>query len=360
MKKSYLTAGLIALGVAAWILTGQIGGGNDDAADSATAAPSPGAPPLVKVRVRTLDAVPHSSDVVLRGRTQALRSVDLKAQTDGRIVALPVEKGAQVKAGELICRLAVDDRKARLAEAQALVRQRQIEYDAAVQLAAKGYRAENQVAAARALLDGARAQVKQMQVELEHTRILAPFAGTVDDRPVEIGDYLQKGQTCATIVDEDPFLVVGEVSERHVGDLNIGDVGEVRLLDGKTLEGKVRFIAKTADPLTRTFRVELEVANPDHSLRDGMTAEIRITAREILAHRISPALLVLDAKGRMGIRIVDGKGIVRFQPVTIVSDEPEGMWVTGLPARVTVITVGQEFVRAGQKVEVHPDNGATT
>lgn len=359
MKKSYLTAGLIALGVAAWIFSGHLTR-PDDASDSASAAPAPATPPLVNVRVRTLNAVPHSSDVVLRGRTQALRTVDLKAQTDGRIVALPVEKGAGVNAGDLICRLAVDDRQARLAQAEALARQRQIEYAAAVQLAAKGYRAENQVSAAKALLDGAKAQVKEMKVELANTRIVAPFGGTLDKRPVEIGAYLQKGQSCATIVDEDPLLVVGEVSERHVSDIQIGDVSQVKLLDGHRLTGKIRFIAKTADPLTRTFRVELEIPNPDHSLRDGLTAEIRIAAREILTHRISPALLVLDAKGRMGVRIVDDQGIVRFRPVDIVGDDSQGMWVTGLPSRVTIITVGQEFVRAGQKVRSQADSGATT
>lgn len=356
MKKSYLIAVAITLLIAAWVFSGHIWPSASRASQSdGTAAPARGEEKTT-VRGRVFRSRDHVADVVLRGRTGALRSVRIKAQTDGRVVALPVEKGARVKAGQLICRLAVDDREARLAQARALVGQRQLEFDAAAQLAAKGYRAETQVAGAKAQLDAAKAQVAQREVELTYTRIVAPFDGVIDDRPAEIGDYLQKGQECAIIVDEDPYLVVGEVSERNVAAISVGDRGKVRLLDGAEIEGKVRFIARIANPATRTFRIELEVANPGRRLRDGLTAEIRVAVRSATAHEISPALLVLDELGRVGVRIVDGDETVRFAPVEIVGDTPDGMWVTGLPDEVTIITVGQEFVKAGEKIALSLEN----
>ena len=352
MKRSYLTAFLIALAITGWVMSGQITRTASEAslpdADAATAQPEE----AVAVRGRVLLASEHAANVVIRGRTEAVRSVALKAQTDGRVVELAVEKGSTVAAGSLICRLAVDDRAARLAEAEALARQRKLEYDGAVQLAAKGYKSETQAAAAKALLDAATAQVARMQVELNYIRIVAPFDGVVELRQAEIGDYLQKGDPCATIVDQDPFLVVGAVSERNIGAIKIGDRGDIRLLDGTRLEGTVRYLAKSAHDATRTFRIELEVANPDRVLRHGLTADIRVAVRTELAHYISPALLVLDEAGRIGVHIVDENDIVGFAAITIVADEPGGTWVTGLPARVTIITVGQEFVRPGDKVAV--------
>lgn len=357
MKRSYGIALLISLAVAGWVFSGQLGRSQSNASlkkDDANSTDTP----VMTVRGQVLHAREYASDIILRGRTEALRSVEIKAQTDGRVVELPVEKGTRVGAGEIICRLATDERAARLAQARALVRQRQLEYDAATELAAKGYRAETQAAAAKAALDAATAQVTQMKVELSHTEIRAPFDGVLEERPVEIGDYLQKGKICGKVVDDDPFLVVGEVSERNVGVLTIGDTGKVRLLDGRLLPGKVRFIATTANPQTRTFRVELEVANTSRDIRDGMTSEIRIPAGRTMAHKISPALLVLDDKGRLGVRIVDDNDIVRFVAVKVVGDAPDGTWVAGLPETVRLITVGHEFVADGQTVRLALEGGS--
>src|SRR5690606_19096231 len=120
---------------------------------------------------------------------------------------------ARVKAGDAVCRLEVADRQAQLDEAKALARQRQLEFDGATQLSKNGFRSQTNVAAAAAALDAANAQVERMTIEMQNTVIRAPFDGVIDQRPVEIGDYLGMGGICATIIDEDPYLVTGEVSE---------------------------------------------------------------------------------------------------------------------------------------------------
>lgn len=188
----------------------------------------------------------------------------------------------------------------------------------------------------------------------------APFDGVLDGRPAEIGDYLQKGDICGTIVDQDPFLVVGQVSEQDVGSIALDALGTAQLITGRTVFGKVRFISGTADPRTRTFRLELEVANPGHELRDGITAEIRLPVKRIIAHHLSPALLTLDDAGRVGVRIVNASGAAEFQPVTVEGDDGDGVWVTGLPQTVTVITVGQDFVTDGRAVTVTLEDDSAT
>jgi len=351
LRRSHILSLVVAAIIGAWILSGQIG--SDSAETPSTAVvETDAASEMPRVQARIFHAEPRRTAVVIRGRTEAVRSVQLRAETSSTIAELPVEKGAYVQKGDVICRLSLNARDARMAEAEALMRQRWLELDAARKLAARGHRSETQAAAAQAAYDAARAQVKQQEVELSHTRIVAPFDGVIDARPVEVGDYLQVSQPCATIVDLDPFLVVGQVSETEVGHIREGVVGTAKLVTGETVEGFVRFVGNTADPATRTFRVELEVANESRILRSGITAEIYIPSAETMAHQIPPSILGLDDAGLIGLRILDENNVVHFQRVELLDDGPEGVWVTGLPTSVKLITVGQDFVLPGQQVDV--------
>ncbi len=359
LRRSHILALIIAAIIGAWVLSGQIGDGETDVAvvseDGEVTTASDAAEPAIRaprVRAAIFHAEARNTEVVIRGRTEAVRSVQVRAETSGTIVELPVEKGSTVEKGDVICRLSLNARDARMAEAEALMRQRWLELDAAQKLAARGHRSETQAAASQAAYDAARAQVKQQEVELSHTRILAPFDGVMDERPVEVGDYLQVSQPCATIVDMDPFLVIGQVAETDVDKLQEGTVGTATLVTGETIDGKVRFISTTADPATRTFRVELEVPNPERKLRSGVTAEIRVPSTEVMAHRIPPSILGLDDAGTIGLRILDENNVVHFKRVQILADGPDGVWVTGLPTSAKLITVGQDFVVPGQTVDV--------
>jgi multidrug efflux system membrane fusion protein len=99
----------------------------------------------------------------------------------------------------------------------------------------------------------------------------------------------------------------------------------------------------------------LEIPNKNGAIRDGVTAEMHITGAQVEAHRISPAILALDEKGALGVRIVDEKKHVKFVLVKIVADTPQGIWVSGLPKKVMIITVGQDYVTNGQVVNVAED-----
>ncbi len=70
----------------------------------------------------------------------------------------------------------------------------------------------------------------------------------------------------------------------------------------------------------------------------------------IPAHKISPGILVLEDTGVVGVRVVQN-GLARFLPVQVISDGPDGMWVSGLPRLSDVIVVGQEFVANGERVK---------
>jgi multidrug efflux system membrane fusion protein len=345
---------IIAIGIAGvislWFLTGLFG--SNGIADEMTAAERDAASAVtMQVRAIVSKAQTRQSVVTIRGRTQAKRAVEVRSETQGVVSALPVEKGVRVKKGDVLCDINLDARSAQLAEAKALAQQRKLEYDASRQLAAKGYRAPTAAAASKAAHDAAQARLKQMQIEVSQTKITAPFDGVFDDRRVEVGDYLRVGDVCGLVVELNPLLITAQVAEDKVSALSIGMPGNARLVTGEMVQGTITFVAKTADPATRTFRVELEVPNPEFSMRAGVTAEIAVPTDKVLAHRIPSSIISLDDKGIIGVRTVDDESRVQFHRVQLVDDTPDGLWISGLPETVKLITVGQDYVKEGQKVD---------
>ena len=346
MNSGYRAALVILLLVVVWLASGIFKPAQTPQTDQAAAK----ANDIPRVQVATLVPSDRDATLTIRGRTQALHSVDTRAQVDGIVKAIHFEKGDRVKAGDVLCELVVNDRQAKLDEAHALVAEREKEANAATNLLQQGATSLTAQKQAMAALEAAKAAERTQQIELANTQIRAPFDGFIDDRYVNAGDYMRVGDKCELVIAPQPFLAVGGVSEQDVGKLKIGDPASATLVTGETVNGKVYFVATKADDATRTFRVEVELPNPDGKLRDGVSADIRIPVKHVEAMKISPGILVLNDNGVVGVRTVQND-IVHFQPIKIISDGPDGMWVSGLPAGSTVITVGQEFVSEGSRVK---------
>ncbi len=346
-------AAFIAAAAIVWVVSGQFGAANTantPAGNGEPQAAAKKAPVTAQVRVRVQSAEQRERRIVIRGRTAASRTVDLRAETMGRIVEIVAERGARLNAADVILRIAEDDRPARLKEAQARLRQRQVDYKAARKLNKKGFSPETRLAETRADLEAARAKLARIELDIEHTEIRAPFDGVLQTRPVEIGDFVDVGDKVAMLVDLDPVIVVGHVTERDIGKLRVGGPGRARLVTGEEFDGHIRYISAMSDDHTRTFRVELEVPNPEGRVVDGVTADISLPVGAVLAHRIPPAILTLADDGAVGLKIVNEADIVEFRQARIVDETAEDLWLAGLPETVRIITVGQEFVRDGQKV----------
>ena len=357
MRKTHLTALVIAVATGIWLASGFVGG-VDAVADhpsirerNATVANGDDRKPTV-VRARTLIASAYSDEVIIRGHTENKRTVEVRAETQGRVVERPVERGTVVAPGDLLCRLAVEDRQAQVNQAKQAVNQAQIEHEGSLRLEDGGFQSKTAIAQAKSRLATAEAQLEAATLDFERTFIRAPFGGVVEQTLLEVGSYAQPATPCARIVDLDPMLLVGQVSERDVGRLAIGGTANAVLASGETATGIISFIGNQAESATRTYRVEATVPNPHHRLLSGATADIAIVVGEVDAHQISSALLALDDAGELGVRTVDPGGHVVFRPVEIVADADEGVWVTGLPATVTLITVGHQLVVDGERVEV--------
>ncbi len=341
---------LVVLGlVGLYFLVGSLVGGKkapNEAQAKTTAATAP------SVQAKLVPETVRQVDVVLRGRTEAARAVVIRSETAGVVAATPAAEGGFVRKGQVLCRLAVDARQASLDQARAMLRSRQLQRQAAQQLAEKGYRSQTQVLETQAALDAAQAQVRSAEIALSQVNIRAPFDGVFDKRDAEIGTYLAPGQACGTMIELNPLLVVGDVPETEAARLRVGAPATAKLVSGQNLSGRVRYVAQDADPQTRTYHIEVAVQNPANAVRSGLSAELRIGAGAGAAHMVPVSALVLDAAGRQGVRYVLADNRVAFAPVTVLEQTSEGMWVSGLSGPVRLITVGQSFVADGQKVRV--------
>lgn len=305
---------------------------------------------LIKVVVLRSTERDIESAVILRGRTEAARQVDVRAETTGQIVSEPLRKGAFVNTGDLLCEIDIGTREASLAQVEAAKREAELNLTAAERLIGDGYASETRLLSAEAALSAAEAAVSAAQREIENTKIVAPFSGLLETDTAELGTYLSTGAACATIIQLDPIKLVGFVPEIEVGKVQVGAPAGARLAAGGDVMGRVTFLSRSADDTTRTFRVEVEVPNADMSISDGQTAEIIIGTDGRKAHLVPQSALTLNDNGDLGLRVIDETNTVHFAKVEVVRDTIDGVWVTGLETEANIITVGQEYVVEGVTV----------
>ena len=188
-------------------------------------------------------------------------------------------------------------------------------------------------------------------IELNRTEVKAPFDGYIEDI-VKPGNLLERGQLCATIIELDPITFIAEVPENSIKEVREGQNVNISLVTGDNIQGKLTFVSKSASVATRTFRVEAEIANSSGIVRDGISGTMVIDTDPVLAHKISPSILLLADNGELGVKTVNSENMVEFFPVQIIQDTEEGIWVAGLPDFSNIIVLGQGFVETGQIVSV--------
>jgi len=291
IRQTYITSFITLVIAILWMLSGMLA---DDEFEVKTKTQLE---TISSVTVLNSTALEKAKKIKVSGTTEADKLIKIRAEASGTVVSRPVQQGQFVKKDQLICQL----------------------YNAS---------------------------------RSSYPKVKAPFDGYLETFSVKEGDYLNTGAVCATIIDPDPMRLIGEVSEKEINFVKVGAKAEAELISGKKVEGVVSFVSTSANKGTRTFRVEIDVKNSDRSIRDGVSAQIAIKGDTILAHKISPSILMLGEAGELGIRTVNEDDQVEFKKIDILEDSMEGIWITGLPKNTRIITVGQEYVFQGQTVNV--------
>ena len=252
---------------------------------------------LTSVIIEKSDAEFFSPKVILNAAATSEKRVRVIAKTSGEVMPNNVNQGQWVQKDQVLCRLGV--------------------------------------------------------VELNRTEVKAPFRGYVE-KIIKPGNFINRGEVCAVIIELDPVTFVAEVPEAEIKNIVKGQNVSIMLVTGEIITSKLSFVSKSATPSTRSFRVEAEVRNPKGLIRDGITGTLEISTNKILANKISPSILLLSDSGTLGIRIVNNDGIVEFLPIKILEDTQEGLWVQEIPNASNLIVRGQGFVENGQKVIAIP------
>jgi len=291
IRQTYITSFITLVIAVLWMLSGMLA---DDEFEVKTKTQLE---TISSVTVLNSTALEKAKKIKVSGTTEADKLIKIRAEASGTVVSRPVKQGQFVKKDQLICQL----------------------YNAG---------------------------------RTSYPKVNAPFDGYLETFSVKEGDYLNTGAVCATIIDPDPMRLIGEVSEKEINFVKVGAKAMAELISGKKVEGVVSFVSTSANKGTRTFRVEIDVKNSDRSIRDGVSAQIAIEGDTILAHKISPSILMLGEAGELGIRTVNEDDQVEFKKIDILEDSMEGIWITGLPKNTRIITIGQEYVFQGQTVNV--------
>ena len=248
---------------------------------------------LFSVQTVISNAVKYQPLIKLKATTKSETRINVKAKTSGEVVKIGATQGKYVTKDTVLCSLGV--------------------------------------------------------VELNRTEVKAPFSGYIE-QIVKPGNFLERGQVCATIIQLNPISFVAGVPEYDINKVRINQKVNLELVTGQYINGELTFVSKSASPDTRTFQVESQIENLDGLIKDGLTANMTIEIDKVKAHKISPSILLLNDEGKLGIRIVTKGNIAKFVEIIILEDSEEGLWITGISEKLEIIIQGQGFVEDGQEV----------
>ena len=326
-----------------------------------------------QVRVETVVLSPTSFEDVIEvsGTVEADNDATLSSQTAGTLV-YRVERGTYVRRNGLIAQIDSTLTYAALQQAMAQVDVAQAQYD----LASDTYKRQEplfkdsiisaiefesiraQMNQAAGQLNQAKAATDQVREQLENTRILAPFAGTVEMYLAEVGEQVTPGMQIARVVSTNRVKVTAGVPERYANDIEPGSVVEVSFdaYGGEMRKGSVTFIGRAINRDNRTFPVEIRLENGDQQLKPEMVARVSLVRDRLTDVLVIPQDAVpLDEEGHSVFVVVDKEGErIAERRRVVLGPSYAGKVVVeeGLEAGDEIVVVGQYNLTEGDAVEV--------
>lgn len=341
---------MMAIGLTGLLIVWMLSGSGEDSNQPIEAAKPTAASKLMSVVISPSDAQPVAKKVTVQGQVEPNRVLSIKTEIDGKVTALPVTLGSRVTQGQTLATIALKTRLADRQQAIANVKFQQQELAATQKLFARKLESGSRLSRDKANLAAAQAAYEQVEYEIANATIKAPFAGVYDRRYVELGDYLDRGQQVVSLVDDLQLKITAMVPQQQVENLTLGQEVTATLINGEQLVGPLTFISATSDRNTRSYRVEVLIDNSAHRRLVGMTASLAIPVNETQGHLVSASSISLDKQGRLQVKAVDSDNKVVAYVVDIVRTDADKIWLSGLPAHLNLITLGQDFVVPGQIV----------
>ena len=264
---------------------------------------------LFKVKSITSLATEMNRTVNISSTSEAYRKIQIQSEITSKIKKVLKTKGSLIKENEVIIKLE--------------------EYDSYKKLFDNGLISKN---------------------EFNKIALLTPFEGILLDGHKIEGELITPGSVVYEIIDLSKIKIIGYVNENEINGISTDNTVEVKILN-KKIRGVIDYISPIADYDTKTFEIVVIFDNSDLQIRDGISAELSIYKDKIKVHKISPSVLSLGEDGNIGIKVLNKDNEVIFKEIEIIDDTSDYMLISGLDDEENIITIGQQYVSSGDKVE---------
>lgn len=284
---------------------------------------------------------------------EARRSATLVSTRPGQVQKLNVEEGQVVRQGEILAQL--DDTEARLAVERAEV-QLQLatrEAERGKQLRGQGYISEKEIDDLDLKLRQAKVALAEAEYDLSQRRLVAPFAGRVTARMINLGETVTAGRECFRVEDFDPLLARIYFPERELSRLKIGQTALLTLdaMPGREFAGTVSLVHPVVDRANGTVKVTLEVRDPARALRPGNFVKVKLRTGNFANAVVLPRRAMLSEDGESYVFVAQGDTVVR-RPVTVGAISGDTAQIlAGLVLGDSVVTVGQGGLKPGARIK---------
>jgi membrane fusion protein (multidrug efflux system) len=317
-----------------------------------------------EVKAKAEAAIPVEIARPVRGEMLAMYSgtATLEAEADAEIIAkvggevrqIFVEEGDRVRAGQVLAQL--DDRQLRLQAAQtrAALAKAERDFNRQVELNAKGLVSAGAFENLKYDLDNHRAAHDLAQLNLSYSAIRAPFAGVVAERHVKLGKELAVGSPVFRVTDPTPLKASVFVPERELARLKPGQPANVAAdaLAGRSFPAHVKLVSPMVDAATATFKVTLEVDDPEGDLKPGMFARVGIVFERRADTLTIPRIALLDSDGSSNVFVVNSGKAEQRAIKTGLANAGRVEIIQGLEGAEQVVVVGQNGLKDGNPVRV--------
>ena len=343
--------------------------------------------PTMTVETTTTRRLDVAERVMVVGNLIGAATVAVVPKVSGRLEAVNVRLGDQVRRGQLLATLEdrelreqVRQNEASLEVSRATVRQREADLknaqsnlDRSRNLFARNLIARQTLDDAEARYDAALAQVDlakaqgnqatarldELRINLSNTRILSPVDGFVGSRSLDPGAFVGTNSSFLSVVDIHFVRLVANLVEKDLRRIVLGMPAQVEVdaYPGEVFQGRVARLAPVLDPATRTAQMEVEVPNPASRLKPGMYARVQFVVLQRADALTVPRNAIVDLEGTRGVFVADGK-TARFKPIKSgIVDGDAVEIIEGVPNDATVITLGSASLRDGDPIVVAGQSG---
>lgn len=308
----------------------------------------------VAVTTLTIDLTNTADIVYLPALIGANVDAMLAAEKAGRIEQINVDRGDHVEEGQLL--LQIDDRiwQANLRQANSAADDARKNHERFEQLKTSGAVADSEFDSIKRAFIQADSMAEEAKINIEQCRVLSPITGTINDRFVEVGEYVQPGAPVFQVVDTATLKIILQIPEKDIYSIHPGDrmAFSVQPLPGRMFEGKVTFVAAQADGRNNAFRTEITAGNSDGTLRPGMIAQVEFKRGENQNMVSLPMSAVLPSKGDHVVYLAqDGQATRRKVQIESITRK-RALISDGLEEGDCVIVEGNRALSDGQRVEI--------